>query len=180
MAAISSPLLDGGSILAEAETIIVSLLGGPDLTLTEVQRAVSKVRQKSERNPHIFMGAAIDENYVGKLSMLVIASRGKASPVEAPAPLPSERELATSPTVEKTATEPVEFSAVAAAVSQPTERFLEKSAGKAPAGKRERLKQQSLGLDVNVKGRFDKLEPTVYEGEDLDLPTFLRRGIKIG
>ena len=59
--------------------------------------------------------------------------------------------------------------------------FLEHAGGKAKAatGKRERAKQQTLGLEVNTKGRFDKLEPTVYEGEDLDLPTFLRRGIKI-
>jgi hypothetical protein len=41
--------------------------------------------------------------------------------------------------------------------------------------KREALAAHRFELDLAL----DKLEPTVYEGEDLDLPTFLRRGIKI-
>jgi anti-sigma B factor antagonist len=28
------------------------------------------------------------------------------------------------------------------------------------------------------KGRFDKTEPTIYKGEDLDIPTYIRKGIK--
>jgi hypothetical protein len=28
---------------------------------------------------------------------------------------------------------------------------------------------------VDVRGRFDKGEPTVEEGENLDIPTFLRK-----
>lgn len=27
--------------------------------------------------------------------------------------------------------------------------------------------------------RFEKSEPTIYHGEDLDVPTFIRRGIKL-
>jgi cell division protein FtsZ len=34
-----------------------------------------------------------------------------------------------------------------------------------------------LPLEVVSKGRFEKSEPTVYQGEDLDVPTFVRRGI---
>jgi len=186
-AALNSPLLDGGSIIAEAETILVSLVGGPDLGLAEVQRAVSSIRQKAAQNPHIFMGAAIDENFTGRLSLLVIASRGASAVADAAvtSPLPSERELAASPSVARSPSEPVvalpaPAPAVAAgSLARPVERFLEKAAAKAPHGKRERAKQQTLGLEVNIKGRFDKIEPTVYDGEDLDLPTFLRRGIKI-
>jgi cell division protein FtsZ len=28
------------------------------------------------------------------------------------------------------------------------------------------------------RGRFDKIEPTIVEGEDLDVPTFLRMKLK--
>jgi cell division protein FtsZ len=186
-AALNSPLLDGGAIIAEAETILVSLVGGPDLGLAEVQRTVSSIRKKATQNPHIFMGAAIDENFTGKLSLLVIASRGAAAIADAAvtSPLPSERELAASPGVEKSPSEPVVTlpapapPVAAGSPPRPVERFLEKTAGRTAPGKRERAKQQTLGLEVNIKGRFDKIEPTVYDGEDLDLPTFLRRGIKI-
>ncbi len=36
-------------------------------------------------------------------------------------------------------------------------------------------KQQMLELEPIAKGRFDKAEPTVVDGEDLDIPTFLRK-----
>jgi cell division protein FtsZ len=29
------------------------------------------------------------------------------------------------------------------------------------------------------RGRFDKSEPTLYNGEDLDVPTFLRRSVSL-
>jgi hypothetical protein len=36
-----------------------------------------------------------------------------------------------------------------------------------------------LTFDLADKGRFKNVEPTYYEGEDLDTPTFVRRGIKL-
>ena len=40
-----------------------------------------------------------------------------------------------------------------------------------------RLRQTQLPLEIVSKGRFDKSEPTVYQGEDLDMPTYIRRGV---
>jgi cell division protein FtsZ len=39
--------------------------------------------------------------------------------------------------------------------------------------------QGQLPLTIVSKGRFDKSEPTLHNGEDLDVPTFLRRGIAL-
>ena len=36
-----------------------------------------------------------------------------------------------------------------------------------------------LPLDIVSKGRFEKSEPTIVEGEDLDVPTYLRKNIKV-
>jgi hypothetical protein len=36
-----------------------------------------------------------------------------------------------------------------------------------------------LPLDIISRGRFDKSEPTIYKGEDLDVPTYIRRGIPL-
>lgn len=38
--------------------------------------------------------------------------------------------------------------------------------------------QGSLNLKALQRGRFDKSEPTIFEGEDLDTPTYLRLGLK--
>lgn len=42
-----------------------------------------------------------------------------------------------------------------------------------------RQTQGALNLKTFVRGRFDKSEPTIFEGEDLDTPTYLRLGIKL-
>ena len=40
--------------------------------------------------------------------------------------------------------------------------------------------QGALNLTAAQRGRFDKSEPTIVEGEDLDTPTYLRLGLKLG
>jgi cell division protein FtsZ len=40
-------------------------------------------------------------------------------------------------------------------------------------------KQETLPLEGVSRGRFDKSEPTLYDGQDLDVPTFLRRGVSL-
>jgi cell division protein FtsZ len=42
-----------------------------------------------------------------------------------------------------------------------------------------KLLQTQLPLAIITKGRFDKSEPTVHKGEDLDIPTFVRRGVAL-
>ena len=42
-----------------------------------------------------------------------------------------------------------------------------------------RFRQAQLPLEIVSKGRFDKSEPTIHKGEDLDVPTYLRRGIQL-
>jgi cell division protein FtsZ len=39
--------------------------------------------------------------------------------------------------------------------------------------------QGALNLKTIQRGRFDKSEPTIVEGEDLDTPTYLRLGLKL-
>jgi cell division protein FtsZ len=40
------------------------------------------------------------------------------------------------------------------------------------------VKQDFLPLEPIARGRFERSEPTIVEGEDLDVPTFLRLKIK--
>ena len=40
-------------------------------------------------------------------------------------------------------------------------------------------KQEVLQFEPVTRGRFEKSEPTIIEGEDLDVPTYLRKNIKI-
>ena len=40
-------------------------------------------------------------------------------------------------------------------------------------------KQEVLQFEAVTRGRFEKSEPTIVEGEDLDVPTFLRKNIRV-
>lgn len=46
--------------------------------------------------------------------------------------------------------------------------------------KRRRKRQSRLALQPKGKGFFNDIEPTLFEGEDLDVPTFQRRNIRLG
>src|SRR5262249_59401426 len=40
-------------------------------------------------------------------------------------------------------------------------------------------KQEMMQFEPVTRGRFEKSEPTIVEGQDLDVPTFLRKNIKV-
>ena len=42
-----------------------------------------------------------------------------------------------------------------------------------------KMRQAQLSLAIISKGRFDKSEPTIHKGEDLDIPTYVRRGVAL-
>jgi cell division protein FtsZ len=52
------------------------------------------------------------------------------------------------------------------------------AAPKAPP-KQIEAKQEVLQFDAVSRGRFEKSEPTIIDGQDLDVPTFLRRRVKV-
>lgn len=159
---LENPLFDANETLARAEGVLVSILGGPDLTLTDVQRIVEPISKLAQR-AQVIMGAAIDEAYREKLSVTVIASTGNSG-----RRFPAARSVATRPMP---------------AVSKPTEASaLVLSEGAPPPAKEGKgvAKQEDLPLQPVSRGRFSESEPTLYNGEDLDVPTFIRRGIRIG
>jgi cell division protein FtsZ len=49
----------------------------------------------------------------------------------------------------------------------------------APAAAKREEKQATLQFDSLTRGRFEKSEPTIVDGQDLDVPTFLRRNMRV-
>ena len=40
-------------------------------------------------------------------------------------------------------------------------------------------KQEVMQFEPVTRGRFEKSEPTIVEGQDLDVPTYLRKNIRV-
>jgi cell division protein FtsZ len=50
---------------------------------------------------------------------------------------------------------------------------------KPPKEKCVQAKQEVLQFEPVTRGRFEKSEPTIVEGQDLDIPTFMRKNIRV-
>jgi len=66
------------------------------------------------------------------------------------------------------------------AMSTPQDKSVPWKEEKVPAEKSATpAKQEVLQFEPVTRGRFEKSEPTIIEGEDLDVPTYLRKHIKV-
>jgi len=66
------------------------------------------------------------------------------------------------------------------AITAPPEKSVPWKEEKAPVEKSTTPpKQEVLQFEPVTRGRFEKSEPTIIEGEDLDVPTYLRKNIKV-
>jgi cell division protein FtsZ len=81
--AVANPLLDEVS-LKGAKGLLLSITGGQDLTLYEVDEAASRVRQEVDAEANIIVGATFDETLGDRVRVSIVAS-GMARSME-PAP----------------------------------------------------------------------------------------------
>ena len=72
-AAISNPLLDDVSMRG-AQGLLISITGGKDMTLFEVDEAASRVREEVDPDANIIFGATFDERLEGTIRVSVVAT----------------------------------------------------------------------------------------------------------
>jgi cell division protein FtsZ len=72
-AAISNPLLDETSMKG-ARGLLISITGGHDLTLYEVDEAASRIRQEVDEDANIILGATFDSSLEGVVRVSVVAT----------------------------------------------------------------------------------------------------------
>ena len=72
-AAISNPLLDDVSMKG-ASGLLVSITGGNDLTLYEVDEAASRIRAEADGEANIIVGATFDDELDGTIRVSVVAT----------------------------------------------------------------------------------------------------------
>jgi cell division protein FtsZ len=72
-AAISNPLLDDVSMRG-ARGLLISISGGPDLTLYEVDEAATRIREEVDPEANIILGATFDDTLEGTMRVSVVAT----------------------------------------------------------------------------------------------------------
>jgi cell division protein FtsZ len=105
-AAIANPLIDDVSMKG-ARGLLISITGGKDLTLYEVDEAATRIREEVDQDANIIVGATFDEGLEGIIRVSVVATGidhvatatrpSETRPIEAvskvqmPRPLPEPR-----------------------------------------------------------------------------------------
>ena len=72
-AAINNPLLEETS-MAGARGLLINITGGDDLTLFEVDQAVSTVREQVDEEANVLFGSATDPSLEGRIRVSVVAT----------------------------------------------------------------------------------------------------------
>src|SRR5882757_3396191 len=72
-AAIANPLIDDSSMKG-ARGLLISITGGRDLTLFEVDEAATRIREEVDQDANIIVGATFDENLDGVIRVSVVAT----------------------------------------------------------------------------------------------------------
>ena len=72
-AAIANPLIDDSSMKG-ARGLLISITGGRDLTLFEVDEAATRIREEVDQDANIIVGATFDETLDGIIRVSVVAT----------------------------------------------------------------------------------------------------------
>ena len=87
--AINNPLLDGVSMQG-AKGVIISITGGEDMRLLEVDEAANHIRELVDPEANIIWGSAFNPGLEGKIRVSVVATGIEAQARTEPAPMAAE------------------------------------------------------------------------------------------
>ncbi len=201
--ALKSPLLDRGRLLDEAGSVLVHLSGPPSLSFAEVGAIMQEIARQSSEGSLLHLGVSTVADPHAPVVTTILAKTGTipqrevappAKPARQPAPVrpekpapeepdlpaalePAAREANEEPASPSLQSPPPRPAAPAPLPPQPAKKPLPQPAP-APKPAPPKVKQETLQFEPIARGRFEKIEPTIVEGEDLDVPTFLRLKVK--
>ncbi len=171
------PLLATPEFSRKADRLLVNIVGGTDLTLPKVNEIMTAVTEQFGRDSHVIMGAVIDEQMQGRVEVCVLGTSdlGGRVPVRRP----------TATTTRSRPASPVEAVAVSgatpAAPASPATATTPATTKTAPAVPAAKAVQEEIpfGGEAETRGFFERTDRNLFEGQDLDVPTYLRKGIKV-
>ena len=182
---LKNPLATNGNVLSEADQVLVSVVASDNLTVAEISQITDGIRRQIDTEDFI-LGTALDRSLADTLSVTLILSKGGKTPcaeVDSVAPMLRQ----TSPIVDQSyfhdASTPRPAPRFVAPPPETTPQMTQQLLDKQPSGRilrtASKWKQELLALEIVSRGRFEKSEPTIHRGADLDVPTYVRRGVPL-
>lgn len=180
------PLLHTPEFSRKADRLLVNIIGGTDLTLPKVNELMTSITEQFGRESHIIMGAVIDEGMQNRVEVCVLGTSdmGGRGILTRRNPAASARPRTGVPARSESPNAHGSGAHVAASSEAPPpgtaatngELTLEKAAAAAA----HKIAQEEFGFgELESRGHFEKTDRNLFDGHDLDVPTYLRKGIKI-
>lgn len=166
------------------DQLILNLTGGPDLTMGTVNRVLDLVAEKFGCRQSVVLGAFIDGSFYHQLRITLLGTMaGPESVLRGPQRRPAAGIPANLPPEPPQKNAGSQESYVVVSAEKPVDTSARGNgavAGSALAvGKEESQEEFAFPTEMEERGLFEKTGKNYYEGEDLDVPTYLRRGIRI-
>jgi cell division protein FtsZ len=174
------PLLHTPEFSRKADRLLVNILGGADLTLPKVNELMTAITEQFGRDSHIIMGAVIDEDMAGRVEVCVIGTSDMGG-----RGLPARRTTAAGARARTPAGALSPRNDVPAATATMGRATADAGSAHDQTGESRNVHQpkpaqEEFGFgEVESRGHFEKTDRNLFDGQDLDVPTYLRRGIKI-
>jgi cell division protein FtsZ len=170
------PLLHTPEFSRKADRLLVNIIGGTDLTLPKVHELMTAITEQFGRESHVIMGAVIDEQMQNRVEVCVLGTcdmNGRGLPVRRVAP--TGRTKSPFGRAEPPAAPPAGPAPIPATLTS-----TEPVARAVPLTEAEKIAQDEFGFgELESRGHFEKTERYLFDGQDLDVPTYLRKGVKI-
>lgn len=164
--ALRSPLLDGGKVFSEPGNVLVHVTGDAGLSFAEVQSVLRQLSRHVADSSQVLLGVATDPTGAGELGVAIMAT----SRVEDPGYGDEDADQGEEPATEE---------ALALAGENGDRPARGGKRGKGSRKNESGQTQEELPLDQAMRGRFKDLDPTMVDGQDLDIPTFIRMRIRL-
>ncbi|MGJ8653500.1 MAG: cell division protein FtsZ [Opitutaceae bacterium] len=165
------PLLHMGDRPSQLDRILVNVIGGADLGISKLNEIMSLVAKRFGSREDVVFGAVIDE---GRHQSLEICILGKAD-MDA-APVQAEHQPVKKAALEGGLGLETEISKE----DKPPRTHSSKLTKKQKAAVEEANQDEFTFIDIDAqRGYFEKTDRNDHNGEDLDVPTYMRKGIKI-
>ncbi|MEI7865191.1 MAG: cell division protein FtsZ [Chthoniobacterales bacterium] len=166
--ALQSPLLDSGSLLADAESVLVHVTGSASLRLSEVKKVLAQLSVHIEDSAEIMLGVATDGQAGNAISVSIMACARSSGGLLAAEEVEEDEVVTTE--------ENMETSVENDGQSEDKEKNPVQTKRRKVAVEQT---QEELPLDQAMRGRFKDLDPTMVDGQDLDIPTFIRMRLRL-
>ena len=141
---------------------------------------MTAITEQFGRDSHIIMGAVIDEGMPGRVEICVLGTSDMGGcPLPPRRPASSVRGKARATAASESPPAHLAPTAPPAAAKRRTE-LLSTTEMTAKAVHAAKVAQEEFGFgEVESRGHFEKTDRNLFDGQDLDGPTYLRKGIKI-